>query len=70
MIDLVAEADMQFYDVAALLPVVETAGGVISDWQGQPVRLGWDGTVLASATPELHQKVLNLFQEVRKGNTS
>ena len=69
-IDLVVEANMKFYDVAALLPVVETAGGVISDWQGCPVRLGWDGTILASATPELHHQVVTLFQQVMKGSTS
>ncbi len=69
-IDLVTEADMQFHDAAALLMVVESAGGLISDWQGQPIKAGWDGTVLASATPELHRKVLALFQKVREGSTS
>ncbi len=67
-IDLVAEADMQFYDAAALVPVVTAAGGVISDWQGNPVQPGWDGTVLASASGELHRGVLDLFQEVRDGS--
>ena len=69
-IDLVAEANMQFHDAAALLTVVESAGGVITDWQGQPIQAGWDGTVLASATLELHHQVLELFQRVSEGNTS
>ncbi|MEE8334650.1 MAG: histidinol-phosphatase, partial [Alphaproteobacteria bacterium] len=38
-IDLVAEADLKPYDFAALLPVITGAGGAVSDWQGQPMRL-------------------------------
>ncbi|GIT03570.1 MAG: hypothetical protein CM1200mP28_08290 [Deltaproteobacteria bacterium] len=33
-IDLVIEADMKIYDLMALVPVIESAGGIISDWQG------------------------------------
>lgn len=58
-VDLVAEASLQFYDVAALVVLIEEAGGVITDWNGQPLRLGWDGTCLAAATPELHADALN-----------
>ena len=55
-IDIVIEAGLQFYDIAALIPIVENAGGVITDWQGNPVRNG--GRVLASANEVLHQEVL------------
>ena len=32
--DLVVEADMKPYDYLALVPVVQGAGGVITDWKG------------------------------------
>jgi inositol-phosphate phosphatase/L-galactose 1-phosphate phosphatase/histidinol-phosphatase len=53
-LDLVLEAELQPYDFAALVPVVEGAGGVISDWSGAPLTTSSAGDVLAAATPELH----------------
>ena len=58
-VDIVAEAGLGFYDVAALIPIVETAGGVITDWNGSAVRGG--GTVLAAANSELHAKALAML---------
>jgi inositol-phosphate phosphatase/L-galactose 1-phosphate phosphatase/histidinol-phosphatase len=54
-IDLHVEGKMQPYDYLALVPVIENAGGVITDWQGQPLRLDSGGFTLAAATEELHQ---------------
>lgn len=56
--DLVIEADLKLYDVMALVPVVEGAGGVITDWDGQALRQGFDGRVVAAATPELHRAAI------------
>lgn len=58
-IDAVIEADLKPYDYLALAPVIEAAGGVISDWQGRPLRLHSGGEVVAAATPELHQAILS-----------
>ena len=50
-IDLVVEADLKIYDVMALVPVVENAGGVITDWQGNnSFNEGWDGCLVAAAS--------------------
>jgi inositol-phosphate phosphatase/L-galactose 1-phosphate phosphatase/histidinol-phosphatase len=57
-IDLVMERDLQPYDYMALVPVIEGAGGVITDWQGQPLGLDSTGEVLAAATPALHRAAL------------
>lgn len=57
-VDLVLEADLQSYDFCALVPVIEGAGGVISDWRGEPLGLDSDGRVLASASRELHEAAL------------
>jgi len=60
-IDLVVEGDLHYYDIMALVPVVEGAGGVITDWQGQALVAGWGGLVVAAATPELHAAALSIL---------
>lgn len=56
--DLVVEAALQPHDFMALVPVVEGAGGRISDWEGRA--LGWDSgdRVLAAATPALWEQAV------------
>jgi histidinol phosphatase-like enzyme (inositol monophosphatase family) len=46
-IDIVAERDMKVWDWGALVPVVEGAGGSVTDWDGRALRPDGDGTVLA-----------------------
>ncbi|HEX3971231.1 MAG TPA: histidinol-phosphatase [Stellaceae bacterium] len=55
-IDLVVEADLKPYDYCALLPVVEGAGGTMSDWGGKPLTLKSDGRVIAAGDPKLLAK--------------
>ena len=55
LVDLVVEADMAPHDFMALVPVVLGAGGVITDWRGEPLGLHSDGTIIAAATEELHR---------------
>jgi inositol-phosphate phosphatase / L-galactose 1-phosphate phosphatase / histidinol-phosphatase len=50
-LDLVCEAGLQLHDWAALVPVVEGAGGTMCDWAGEPLRAGVDGHVLALGDP-------------------
>jgi myo-inositol-1(or 4)-monophosphatase len=57
-IDIVAECDMKLWDYAALVPIVEGAGGRITDWSGRKLGPSSDGTVLAAATPALHDQTL------------
>ena len=58
-IDLVIEAGLQSYDIAAPIAVIEAAGGVVTDWEGGPVHEG--GRALAAATPELHRAAMGLL---------
>ena len=57
-VDIVCEAGLKLYDFAALVPVVEGAGGVMSDWQGNPLDAGSDGRVLALGDPARLEDVL------------
>lgn len=58
-LDLVVESSLQVYDVAALVPVVEGAGGTITNWRGGSDLSG--GRTLAAATPELHSEALQIL---------
>jgi histidinol phosphatase-like enzyme (inositol monophosphatase family) len=59
--DIVVEPDLKPYDVVALIPLIEQAGGVITDWDGGPAEQG--GHVVAAATAELHAQVLEMLRE-------
>lgn len=63
-IDLAIEQDLKLYDFAALVPVVEGAGGVMSDWQGQPLTKESKGQVMAVANKELWEKSVELLEGV------
>ena len=60
-LDVVAETSLQRYDYAALKPVVEGAGGVVSNWRGEPLGSDDRGEMLAAATPELHAAALKIL---------
>lgn len=62
-VDLVIETQLKPYDFLALVAVVEGAGGVITDWQGQPLTQDSSGQVLASANAKLHQQALALLAQ-------
>ena len=52
---------MKPWDWAALVPVLQAAGAVITDWAGAPLRVDGDGSVLAAANPELHAAALAIL---------
>ncbi len=59
--DIAMEAGMENYDFCALLPVIEGAGGIFSDWQGNPVTIGHGARVLAAGDPRVHAAALELL---------
>jgi histidinol phosphatase-like enzyme (inositol monophosphatase family) len=58
-IDLIAESTMKVWDWAALVPVIEGAGGRLTDWDGKPLHPGGDGRVLAVGDPTLLQAAVS-----------
>ncbi|WP_029604509.1 inositol monophosphatase family protein [Kozakia baliensis] len=61
-IDLIAECTMKPWDWAALVPIIEGAGGFISDWQGNPLTLDSDGTVLACGSLSLQEEAVSALR--------
>ena len=55
--DVMADALLEVWDFAALLPALKGAGIAYSDWRGGR-DIGHDWGLIASCTPELHKKVL------------
>lgn len=59
-VDLVVETELQPYDIVALVPIIERAGGVITTWDGGPAEKA--GDIVAAATPELHAAALEILR--------
>ncbi|ROU00184.1 inositol monophosphatase family protein [Histidinibacterium lentulum] len=58
--DLVIEAGLQAYDIHAPVAVIEAAGGIVTDWQGEPAQDG--GQVIAAANAAIHAEALERLQ--------
>ena len=58
-VDLVIETGLQPYDIVALIPIIEGAGGVVTNWQGGSAAAG--GDVIAAANRQLHERALKLL---------
>jgi myo-inositol-1(or 4)-monophosphatase len=56
--DLVIEVQLKPHDFMAAIPIVEGAGGRISDWRGQPLGTVTDGRVVAAATEALWRQAI------------
>jgi inositol-phosphate phosphatase/L-galactose 1-phosphate phosphatase/histidinol-phosphatase len=64
-VDLVVEASMKPSDYCALAPVVEAAGGIITDWAGRPLGLKSDGRVIAAGDARIHARALKILSAGR-----
>ena len=55
-IDMVAESGLKSHDVAALIPVIHGAGGLVTDWRGEPAKLG--GQIVAASCRRILDEAL------------
>ena len=58
-VDVVIEANFHAWDIAALIPIVEGAGGIITDWDGGSAQAG--KTILASGDRRVHAEAMKLL---------
>lgn len=58
-LDLVVETELKPYDIAALIPIVTGAGGVVTTWEGNPAQAG--GRIVAAGDRRVHEAALNLL---------
>jgi histidinol phosphatase-like enzyme (inositol monophosphatase family) len=59
--DLAIDAGLAIYDYAAFRPLIEGAGGVITDWQGRAITLASGSQVLAAGDAARHVEALALI---------
>jgi histidinol phosphatase-like enzyme (inositol monophosphatase family) len=60
-IDICIDYDLKPFDYLPLIPVVEGAGGIMSDWQGKPLDMNSDGRVLSCANASLHNELVEIL---------
>jgi myo-inositol-1(or 4)-monophosphatase len=58
-LDLVVETGLKTYDIAALIPIITGAGGVITNWEGKPAQQG--GRIVAAGDPRVHEAAIKLL---------
>lgn len=58
-VDLVVESGLNPYDIAALIPIIENAGGVVTSWNGGSAAMG--GRILAAANSDIHQQAVEIL---------
>ena len=60
-IDVVVDFGLEPYDYLALAPVVEAAGGIVTDWSGNMLSFESDGRIVSACTQELLEETLSLL---------
>lgn len=60
-IDLAVDVAFDIHDYLALVPVIEGAGGRITDWQGKPLTRHSGDRLLAAGDARLHAQALQLL---------
>ena len=60
-IDLGVEASLQPYDIAALIPIIQGAGGMVTNWSGESAAMG--GQILAAGDARVHAQALEILNQ-------
>ena len=57
--DVLVEQCLKIFDVAGAAPIITGAGGFISDWQGNPITIDFQGEAVAASTRELAEEAID-----------
>ena len=58
-LDIVIEARLAHWDIAPLIPIINGAGGILTDWQGRPWQPG--GNVIAAGDARVHAEAVGIL---------
>lgn len=58
-LDLIIETELKPYDVAALIPIVTGAGGIMTTWDGKPAQSG--GRIIAAGDQRVHEAAMKIL---------
>ena len=62
-LDIVIECNLKWHDIAALIPIIEEAGGIASDFSGRKLTINGDGNILACNSKVVHSQVLEILSK-------
>lgn len=62
-VDIIIETGLSNYDYCALVPIIEEAGGIITDWNGNSVDINSNGKIIACGDQKVHQEILEIVKE-------
>lgn len=60
-IDMVVESGLNPYDIQAMIPIIEAAGGIVTDWNGGDCQHG--GQVIAAGDRRLHEQAVSILSQ-------
>ena len=60
--ELVVEADLKICDFLPVVKLIQGSGGIITDWNGNPLTIESDGHVLASASQSIHNQAIEILR--------
>lgn len=63
--DMVIEAGLQSWDIEAAIPVIEGAGGLVTDWRGQPVGQNGGQIVISGDRRPLDEALVSLRRSAK-----
>lgn len=61
-LDLAFDTRLQVYDYACYRPIIEGAGGIVTDWQGKPLTIESGRQVLAAGSRDLHAAAVSMVR--------
>ena len=59
-VEAVIETNLKPFDIVPLIPIVEKAGGIVTNWDNRPAIHG--GNILASSNKKIHSKILKILK--------
>ncbi len=61
LVDVVIEADLKPFDILPLIPIMNNAGAITTNWKNKPAING--GNILATSNKKLHNKMLKILKD-------
>ena len=58
-VDLVIETGLKAHDIVALIPIIEGAGGIITNWEGESAARG--GRIIAAGDKRVHPAAITIL---------
>ena len=63
-LDIVIQCGNKIWDIHALIPIIRSAGGIVTTWKNDEAKKG--GNIICSANKRLHKKMLKILKPVSK----